>query len=173
MCVVLFLTLVIWLIWSPVSNLILWPSQNTSYVSTTSIISIISIPITNLSPSLHLPRKIHFFYRPRIIRGHGGIALGWHKKLSAHISPLHFISSCRIIGVQLKLTPSNPVVIIAVYLPSRAGCTDKFREALDQLEASLPVNPDIIIMGDFNADQRSSVHHSPKRSRPNFSWLYG
>ena len=98
------------------SNLILWPSQNTGYMSITYIISIISIQITNIIAISTPNEEDPFFCRPCIIRGHGGIALGWHKKLSPHISPLHFISSCRMIGVLLNLTPSNPVVIIAVYL---------------------------------------------------------
>ena len=101
------------------------------------------------------PRDEHpDFCKPRLIRGHGGIALGWRSQLSPFVSPLQFISSCRMVGVQLKLT-SHPIIVVAVYLPARSGCTDIFRDALDQLEAGLhllPTNSDIFIMGDFNAD---------------------
>ena len=91
---------------------------------------------------------------PRLIRGHGGVALGWRTSLDQFVSPLPFVSTCRMVGIEFN--PTNfPLFIISVYLPSRYGCTDDFKEALDQLEAIimlLPPGADIIIMGDFNAD---------------------
>lgn len=47
---------------------------------------------------------------------------------------------------------SQPVFVISVCLPSCSGCTDDFKEALDQLEMLLPPVADIIVMGDSNAD---------------------
>ena len=61
----------------------------------------------------------------------------------------------------------RPIYIISVYLPSRSGCTDHFKEALDQLDAAislLPPSADIIIMGDFNADL--GAHGGPKSTTP-------
>ena len=61
------------------------------------------------------------------------------------------------IGIEIQLYPV-PVFVFSVYLPSRSGCTDVFRESLDQLDAvleSLPPSSDIIILGDFNADPGS------------------
>ena len=88
---------------------------------------------------------------PRLIRGHGGVALGWHKSLDRFISPLPSVSSCRI-----EYNPSHhSLYLISVYLPSQSGCTDEFKESLDQLDAAillLPSGADIVIMGDFNAD---------------------
>ena len=91
---------------------------------------------------------------PRLIRGHGGVALGWRSELDAFVSRIPFVSSSRIIGIQFSL-PQYTLYIISVYLPSRSGCTDVFKESLDQLEAILmllPPGAEIIIMGDLNAD---------------------
>ena len=91
---------------------------------------------------------------PRLIRGHRGVALGWHKSLDRLISPLPFVSSCKMVGIEYN--PSHhSLYLISVYLPSRSGCTDEFKESLDQLDAAillLPSGADIVIMGDFNAD---------------------
>ena len=75
---------------------------------------------------------------PRLIRGHGGVALGWPKSLDKFISPLPFVSSCRRIGIEYNFSHSSIYMyIISVYLPSRSGCTDDFKESLDQLDAAI------------------------------------
>ena len=58
---------------------------------------------------------------PRLIRGHGGVALGWLKSYDKFISPLPFVSSCRMIGIEYNLSHRS-LYIISVYLPSRSGC---------------------------------------------------
>ena len=91
---------------------------------------------------------------PRLIRDHGGVALGWRSVLDTFVSPIPFVSSSRIIGIQLSL-PQYTLYVISVYLPSRSGCTDVFKESLDQLDAILmllPPGAEIVIMGDLNAD---------------------
>lgn len=43
----------------------------------------------------------------------------------------------------------------SVYLPSRSGCTDVFRESLDYLDSLINlygIDNDIVVLGDFNAD---------------------
>ena len=81
------------------------------------------------------------------------VPLGWHTSLDQFVSLLPFVSTCRI-GIECN--PTNcPLFSILVYLPSRSGCTDDFKEALHQMEAIimlLPPGADIIIMGDFNTD---------------------
>ena len=74
--------------------------------------------------------------------------------MDERVSSVPIISSSRMVGVEVNL-PHGSLFVISVYLPSRSGCTDIFREALDQLDATislLPPGSDIIIMGDFNAD---------------------
>ena len=103
---------------------------------------------------------------PKLVRGHGGVALGWHSSLDRFITTLPFVNSCRMVGIELH-SPLYHLFIISVYLPSRSGCTDKFKEALDQLEGALmllPEGADVVIMGDFNADLGhlgGPMSHSP------------
>ena len=88
---------------------------------------------------------------PRLIRGHGGVALGWRVTLDERVSSVPIISSSRMVGVEINL-PHGSLFVISVYLPSRSGCTDIFREALDATISLLAPDSDVIIMGDFNAD---------------------
>ena len=77
---------------------------------------------------------------PQLTRAHGGVAMGWHKSLDNYVTPPPFASSSRMVGI--KYNPQNsPLFIISVYMPSRSGCTDAFREALDQLEAVIMLLP--------------------------------
>ena len=83
-----------------------------------------------------------------LIRGHSGVALGWRSSLDHLVSPLPVVSSSRMVGIEYK-APCRSLFIISVYLPSRSGCTDDFKETLDQLDATMTVLPpgaDIIIM---------------------------
>ena len=89
------------------------------------------------------------FCLPRHIRGHGGVALGWRSTLDKFICLL----------TQTTWYPPLPSPLLSllntVYLPSQLGCTDGFKESLDQLDATLQILPpaaDVIVMGDFNAD---------------------
>ena len=70
------------------------------------------------------------------------------------MSPLPFMSSSRMVGIEFS-SSNCPLFIFCVHLPSRSGCTDVLKEALNQVEAAillLPPGADIIVMGDFNAD---------------------
>ena len=94
------------------------------------------------------------FCVPRLVRGHGGVALGWHTSLDHMVSPASFTPTSRIVGTQLS-SPHHSLYFISVYLPCRSGCTDDFKETLDHIDAILqllPTSADVIIMGDFNAD---------------------
>ena len=101
------------------------------------------------------PRQEHpVFCTPHLIRGHGGVALGWHSRFYDLVSPTPIISTHQFIGIEIK-TSRTPIQIFSVYLPSRSGCTDVFREALDNLNAtmnSLPSISNTVVLGDFNAD---------------------
>ena len=91
---------------------------------------------------------------PGLIRGHGGVALGWRSELDGFVSPITSVSASRMIGIKFSVSQYT-LYIFSVYLPSRSGCTDAFKESLDQLEAMfmiLPPGANIIVMGDFNAD---------------------
>ena len=70
------------------------------------------------------------------------------------VTKLDTSSWYRVVGIQL-LTNSCPITFLSVYLPSRSGCTDDFRESLDYLDSlisNLGLVSDIIIIGDLNAD---------------------
>ena len=87
------------------------------------------------------------------LRGHGGVVITWRKSFQ-NISKLDTSPSHRVIGIKLLSDP-RPLCILSVYLPSRSGCTDVFRESLDcldSLENTLGYDNDIIILDDFNAD---------------------
>ena len=91
---------------------------------------------------------------PRYIRGHGGVAIVWRKSLNPYIRKLTTIASERVVGIQL-VTTNRPVCFLSVYLPTRTGCTDEFKECLDYIAsvlAQLAFDNDVVIMGDFNAD---------------------
>ena len=67
------------------------------------------------------------------------------------------MSTHQSIGIEIKIPPA-PIHVFSVYLPSRSGCTDAFREALDLLNATMDTLPSIsytIILGDLNADPGS------------------
>ena len=91
---------------------------------------------------------------PHLVRGHGGVAIGWRADLDILISIMPNIHSPRMVGIKLECC-DGPLFIIAVYLPSRAGCTDSFKECMDHLGAVIELLPPgckVIVMGDFNAD---------------------
>ena len=65
----------------------------------------------------------------------------------------------RVIGIQLLSVP-RPPFFLSVYLPSRSGCTDDFKEALDYIDAVINTygfDNDIVILGDMNADIGNSA----------------
>lgn len=91
---------------------------------------------------------------PRYRRGHGGVAVLYRKSLSHKTSKLITPLSHRIVGVKFSFS-LRPICIISVYLPSRSGCTDEFRESLDCLDSIISlhsIDSDIVILGDLNAD---------------------
>ena len=88
---------------------------------------------------------------PKHIRGHGGAAIAWRKSLDQHVKRLTNISCHRVVGIQIR-TSTRPLCILSVYLPTCTGCTDDFRECLDQVDSILEVyglDNDVI---DLNAD---------------------
>ena len=81
-------------------------------------------------------------------------AMGWRSSLDNFISSIPIVSTPSLLGIHLSL-PHYSLYLISVYLPSRSGCTDDFKESLDQLDATLQILPpaaNVIVMGDFNAD---------------------
>ena len=90
------------------------------------------------------------FCRPRNIRGHGGV--------DKCVTKLTLPNTHRVIGIQLLSLP-RPTCFLSVYLPSRSGCTDDFKEALDYIDAVINTygfDNDIVIL-DMNADIDSSA----------------
>lgn len=107
------------------------------------------------------------FCYPRLLRGHGGVAILWHKLYDQYISPVLYPYSERIIGIRLHCQPSD-IIIFSVYLPSRSGATDPFRDSLDVIDSALNTYTDCItiVMGDFNADPGTKT--SPPMSKAKF-----
>ena len=66
---------------------------------------------------------------------------------------LRNFKTCPTIG--LLPSESRPLCLLATCLPSRSGCTDPFKEALDYTDSILNIlsfDSDVIILGDLNAD---------------------
>ncbi|CAI8020327.1 hypothetical protein GBAR_LOCUS12161, partial [Geodia barretti] len=116
------------------------------------------------------PRQEHPRYcTPLLLRGHGGVAIGWHSRIDHLLSPTPIISNHRLIGlsIQTHTSPTHQLSIFSVYLPSRSGCTDSFREVLDELSATMDLLPslaEVIILGDINADP--GCHGGPLSTTP-------
>jgi len=88
---------------------------------------------------------------PRYRRGHGGAAILWRK----NVRKLEQFASHRCMGISID----NSTFIFSVYLPSRTGCTDFFKESLDTLQVikeKLNLSGLLIIAGDLNADPGTS-----------------
>ena len=92
---------------------------------------------------------------PRLIKGHGGVALGWHSTLDDYVSLIPFVSSCRMVGVKCDF-PQRPLFIISSSFIFRAALVVlMFLKNLLTLEVAIllfPPGAEIIIMGDLNAD---------------------
>jgi hypothetical protein len=90
---------------------------------------------------------------PQFIRGHGGTAIMWHQSLDGAVVPLEVPKSDRLVGIRILAAPID-IVIFSVYLPCRSGCTENFRQVLDELDSAFLLYPQarIILAGDFNAD---------------------
>ena len=89
--------------------------------------------------------------------GNGGVSILWHKSLQPYVQKLNDISTDRVVGIRL-VTADHPICFLSVYLPTRTGCTDDFKECMDYLDAvlgRLSFDNDVIIMGDLNADPGS------------------
>ena len=76
------------------------------------------------------------YCRPRYLRGHGGVSIAWHKSLSNSVSKIVLPNTRRIVGIKLLSEP-RPICFFSVYLPTRSGCTDVFKESLDYIDAEL------------------------------------
>ena len=91
---------------------------------------------------------------PQYRRGHGGVAILWRKNLYNVQKLKQFASHCC-----MGISVDNSTFIFSVYLPSRTGCTDSFKEALDTLQViKEKFNPSglLIFAGDLNADPGAS-----------------
>ena len=94
---------------------------------------------------------------PRLIRGNGGVSILWRKHLQPHVQKLTDLSTSRVVGIKVA-TAHRPTCFLSVYLPTRSGCTDDFKEQLDYIDAvlgQLSLDNNVIIMGDLNADPGS------------------
>ena len=91
------------------------------------------------------------YCRLEYLRGHGGVSIAWHKSLSNSVSKIVLPNTQRIVGIKLLSEP-RPICFFSVYLPSRSGCTDVFKESLDYIDADYGFYNDLILMCDFNAD---------------------
>ena len=41
---------------------------------------------------------------PRLIRGHGGVALGWRSELDGFVSPISSVATSRVIGIKFSVS---------------------------------------------------------------------
>ena len=86
-----------------------------------------------------------------------GVAILWQKTLDRCVHKLHNISNDRLVAIQLR-NLQRPICLLAVYLPSRSGGTDVFKDSLDYVHSVLEqlcFDNDVYILGDFNADPGS------------------
>ena len=93
---------------------------------------------------------------PPILSGkaaHGGVALLWKVAIEDYISPLDYMKSDRIVGIQCEFPGHVLLFILCVYLLSTSHNLEEYGEYFDNLCAlydSLSSNGKIILMGDFN-----------------------
>ena len=93
------------------------------------------------------------------------MAIAWKRSLHQAVQ-VDTASSHRVVGILLPCRP-HPLCILSVYLPSRSGCTDIFKESLDYIDSLfnlLNSEYDFIILGDINADP--GPQGGPKSSTP-------
>uniref|UniRef100_A0A1X7VXM4 Endonuclease/exonuclease/phosphatase domain-containing protein n=1 Tax=Amphimedon queenslandica TaxID=400682 RepID=A0A1X7VXM4_AMPQE len=84
--------------------------------------------------STSTPMKESWSYMlPRNIRGHGGVAILWHKSYE-FVSTLKHPKTERIIGIRVN-TGLWSAVVFSLYLPTRSGCTTDFIKCLDILDS--------------------------------------
>ena len=105
-------------------------------------------------------------YVPNLRRGRSGVAILWSANLSPIISVISQPRSDRLVGIRLKALP-NDIILFSVYLPCRTGCTDHFKEVLDQLDAILSLYTGAVVLfaGDFNANPGPAG--GPRGNTPN------
>ena len=103
-------------------------------------------------------------------RGHGGVAILWHEKLSACIVKLPE-STPRIVAIAFSPPNHREICMICAYLPCRgsAGGESEFEEVLDQFAeicSKYAATHDLIIAADFNSNilQPSAKNNKVKAS---------
>ena len=67
----------------------------------------------------------------------------------------------------MGITLDNKTSVFSVYLPTRSGCTDNFKESLDTLQVikeKLDPSGIVIFAGDLNADP--GIHGGPFSATP-------
>uniref|UniRef100_A0A1X7T2U4 Reverse transcriptase domain-containing protein n=1 Tax=Amphimedon queenslandica TaxID=400682 RepID=A0A1X7T2U4_AMPQE len=90
---------------------------------------------------------------PCNIRGHGGIAILWHKSFDKYITVVKHPVSEQMLGILID-TGLLHLLIVSEYLSTRSGCTADFVECLDILDSCFSVYPGVhLLFGeDFNAN---------------------
>ena len=120
------------------------------------LLGLIHTNFNYLASSPH-PQEDSLTCTPRLIRGSGGVAVLWRKSLHNQVKKLTDFSNDRCVCIQLQSSP-RPLVIISTYLPSRSGCTDLFKEALDYIDSTImhfAFDNNVMVLGDLNADPGS------------------
>ena len=90
---------------------------------------------------------------PRNTRGHGGVAILWHRSFDKYITIVKHPVSEQMLGILID-TGLLCLLIVSVYLPTRSGCTANYVECLDSCFSVYPVYPGVHLLfgGDFNTD---------------------
>ena len=90
------------------------------------------------------------------------MATFWHKSLH-QVQKLKQFANHHCVGITLD----NNTSVFSVYLPTRSGCTDSFKESLDTLqviEEKLDPSGIVIFAGDLNEDPGN--HGGPLSTTP-------
>ena len=90
------------------------------------------------------------------------MAIFWRKNLY-QVQKLKQLANHRCVGITLD----NNTSVFSVYLPSRSGCTDNFKESLDMLQVikeKLDPSGIVIFAGDLNVDP--GTHGGPLSTTP-------
>ena len=95
----------------------------------------------------------------KLIRGrpHGGISIMWRKTLSRGVKIIQYDDE-RILGIELK-TSDFIILILCIYMPYECNeFYDDFCFYLDKVKCIIESanTPYVFVMGDFNADIKSS-----------------
>ena len=105
----------------------------------------------------------------RIYRGRpfGGVCIAWSSNLNNAISPLNNFRHKRVVGIEMKTT-NHDFIIICVYMPffdaaNRAKCMSETIDAISMVENIIENHPDhkVILGGDFNTEFKGESPFDP------------